>query len=326
MNNEPEHPENHTADDANNGCSDAAFDNVLHVWGAARTSTPDHLAEQKAKAIALVPDVDGEPTSGATGPNVKGLGQVATKDSAPVFGIPSWCWGLAGLLLLAVGISWSLSGSSGSLGTLSRVVPDSNKTLPGGGLDASGLTLVSTNLAHQQTVLQGFRDVYGDRLRSVSDVDGSLQVDLHDDSIDELDAGGPVPDYVSIRLVLISRRSELQQGAWETVHDVTMLAGQEHRVDLPAVDNRPSCSVWTHLVDDKMVSVDLQFNFGAPIHVRQSTSMLLEIGKPKWLFTVNQGGAEYRLYQTVDRINPSPQNGVGILDSLPDKALVEASL
>ena len=297
MNNEPTQPDDDSTGSSELDREDFALDKALQLWGSERTAESSHLADQKSLATELLASQSiVESSSHARNSNDK-LSQAPT---FRLLGIPSWAWAVAATLLLAVGLSWAINRTAGT-----QVVVESQR----GNLDANALTLVSTNLDQQRLLFSRFHEVFGNQIKSVSEVNGEVLVDLREEDNLLIEGGTGDSEYVSVRLVLISHDENSTGEKWAVVHDMNMLAGQERRIDIPMSEDGLEVSIWTFPVDDDLVSVDLDLKFKVPFEVGQVSSLLEKTGEPKQLFTTKRNGIEYRLYQTIYRIKADPRVG-----------------
>jgi hypothetical protein len=298
MNSEIEKPENDSDNSQERNREDLALDEALQCWGAEKTAKPDHLAAQKLKTLNLPQDKSHD-DSQLSPPSERS--ESACESSLPLCGNPSfsakgWYWAIAATLLMAVAISWALRESSDIGPTQSQTAETPSQTI-----NANALTLVSTNLDQQRIVLNRFREVFGDDLESVTEFNGQVKVSLRESS-GESPKNTEGREYVSVRLVVISRDTKSLGNEWDIVHDVSALAEQEQRVKIPMSDEGLEFAVWTYPVDDELVSVDLKLQFNSPFKIGQATSLLQKIGESKLLFTATRNGMEYRAYQTINQL------------------------
>ena len=270
---------------------DGKFDKALQLWGSERTAEPAHLEQQKTKAIELLA---GLPAGGAAARAENDNPKLGYSPNSKLLGIPGWAWAVAASVLIVVGLGLAMNRPSNT-----QIVGKS----PRGVLDANALTLVSTNVEQQRLLFSRFREVFGDQIKCVSEVDGEMKVELLEGNELPLETATGDEEYISVRLVLISHKENSVDENWAVVHEMTMFAGQEYRIDVPMSGNGIDVSVWAFPVDNDLVSVDLEFKCKTPVEVGQASSLLEKTGEPKQLFTTKQNGIEYRLYQTINRIN-----------------------
>ena len=152
----------------------------------------------------------------------------------------------------------------------------------------------------QRELLNRFREVFGDQLSFVSDIDDDLQVSLHDSANAETKN-----DFVAVQVTLLSRVIGADDVGWKLEHRINLLSRHEQRVDIGNSSSEFNYSMWTLPVEQDLLSIDLRFRFAGQTPVEFSKSELQVSGATKQIHSFTQANIEYRVYQTGIRLDES---------------------
>ena len=151
------------------------------------------------------------------------------------------------------------------------------------------------HLLHQKQLLTEYREVFGQGVTWVTETEQGCDVGLI-----STDKSNRLPsEYLVVQLWLVARN---QQSGQSEVRTISVLAGRDEVVELPAAAGGGHLVLWAHPVDEAMISIDLRYQ-PASTGIQIDGSNLQRVGQVTNIHSFEQDGVEYQLYQTADLIH-----------------------
>jgi hypothetical protein len=157
-------------------------------------------------------------------------------------------------------------------------------------------------LQKQAVLLREMETIFENRLAWLAESNGHISIEMLQN---QQAGGGANPSAeVAVRIVVLKRDAD--QAQWTPVWSADVLAHQEEVIRLtPELPNLPSgsrLSLWTYVLDNGLIAVDSAFSLQEL--VKQSTfNGLQHSGVPTAAHTLERHGEEYRIYQTVAKLD-----------------------
>ncbi|MCA9258583.1 MAG: hypothetical protein KDA61_05265 [Planctomycetales bacterium] len=142
-----------------------------------------------------------------------------------------------------------------------------------------------------------YRDEFGSSLAWIAEVDGRVEIGLHEVGSSE------VAQLVAVRLTLSARHLEgpdtAESPSWRELESFQVVAPREQVVRLAARDGSSPLALWAFPVESQRVAVDVSYN-GETQPIRFFGSQLQATGRAgaARLLNVVTADQEYRLIQT----------------------------
>lgn len=255
---------------------DHRLDSALQQWGEQFTADESVIEAAKAKTLAAFAD---EPM-----PEKSSISSHRTEHWKVIASLA------ATIAILALGGWWFMQQSG--------VKVASNQ------IDSAALLKAQSDPEKQHVMLARFRELFGDQLNFVSEIDNEVQI-----SLGESDESRPNErDFLAVELVLISRSLKAIEPDWNIEHRASVLARSEQRVDSNDPSGPFSFSFWALSVEDDFISIDLQCRLPGEDALEVISSDLQRSGTANQIHAFTRSGTEYRLYQTGTRIGAASFN------------------
>ncbi len=152
------------------------------------------------------------------------------------------------------------------------------------------------HLLHQKQLLSEYRKVFGQGITWVTETEQSCDVGLLPSDL----ANRLPSEYIVVQLWLVAHN---QQSGQSVVRTISVLAGRDEVVELPAAAGGGHLVLWAHPVDEAMISIDLRYQPDSIAGVEIDSSHLQQIGQVTNIHSFEQDGVEYKLYQSADLIH-----------------------
>ena len=154
----------------------------------------------------------------------------------------------------------------------------------------------SQQLHRQEQLLTESREVFGQGVTWVTETKQSCDVGLL-----PADLANQLPnEYIVVQLWLVARN---QQSGQSEVRTISVLAGRDEVVELPAGAGGGHLVLWAHPVDKALISIDLRYRPASVAGVQIENSHLQRVGQVTNIHSFEQDGIEYQLYQAADLIH-----------------------
>ena len=259
------HPDDYIPDEL-----DQRLDDALQQWGQQFTADESAIEAAKEKTIAAFAN---EPMREKTSSSSHRTGHWKVIASLA-----------ASIAILALGGWWFMN--QGGVKVASNQV------------DSAALMKAQSDPDRQRVLLTRFRELFGDQLNFVSEIDNEVQI-----SLDESDLSRPNDrNFLAVELVLLSRSLKASDLDWNVVHRASVLARSEQRVDTPDDSSPFVFSMWALPIEDDLISIDLHCRLPGEDAVEVVSSELQRSGSANQIHAFTRAGVEYRLYQTGTRL------------------------
>ena len=150
-------------------------------------------------------------------------------------------------------------------------------------------------LQRQEQLLTEYREVFGQGVTWVTETEQNCDVGLA-----PKDTSCRVPsEYIVVQLWLVVRD---QRNGHTKVRTISVLAGRDEVVELPAAAGGGHLVLWAHPVDEAMISIDLRYQPASVAGVEIDGSNLQRVGQVTNIHSFEQDGIEYQLYQAADLV------------------------
>ncbi len=265
-----------------NRSHDHQLDRLLENWADKNTASAEDLTTLQQRVVEQLAD---DEANAVDWPTPSTLLRSKGSRRFVVAGLAA-----AAVLFIAIGF-WRYSPT------------DSQPQLTGGlGLDGYDLAgseesfeaYWSKFLKHQGRLLTEYHDVFGRDVAWVVETEQNCEVGLA-----AADAREVVPsEYVVIHLWLVARN--LRDGHTEKIDTISVLAGREELVEIPAAFGGSRLAIWAYPIDEKMISIDLRYRPSSVADVEIDGSNLQQVGQVTNIHSFERDGVEYRLYQSAE--------------------------
>lgn len=252
-------------------------DAILARWAAARSATPEHLdtltrritnEARRRRLESVVGAYERQPVSLWGKLAYSGLGAAVT----------------AAVFLLVLG--WpNLS---------PKAVRD-----PDHGVDLAGISIMQ--LAANRQLFGEMQRLFSDGLRWVAQSDGDVGIGV-EDAPRQNSSAKAVP--MLVKVTVLSRKSG-EQG-WHQAWSADMLVHGQDLVEV-VLDRRSDnkLTLWVYPLDDGKLAVDTSVSLQLPVPLVSRINAVVARGQPAEIATLHSGDTEYRVFQTVEFVNPN---------------------
>jgi hypothetical protein len=202
---------------------------------------------------------------------------------------------VAGLLLVTLSAPW--------LSLFSSKPPEFTGTNPseinGHQSGAPPVAITPERLAHDAKLFAELERMFGPQLRWVAEAEGAIEMGIEPDA-----TAAPSVDSQPVTLRLTVVRRGPGEVNWSVMWSVNVLARSEQLVTLPRTTvESPSLLVWTYLLPDGKIACDAELSWGGQEGFHVTASELQTAGDIREVAAEEDGGVEYRVFQTVQLLD-----------------------
>jgi hypothetical protein len=265
------------------------LDQLLVDWAAARTADDEHTRQLSGQIISAARDeaqaVSDQPVPAALYPEA----------------IPAANWG--GKLMIGGSVLLLFLVLAGSLLYYNLTGSPINDQQQAISIDETPLTtaltdehpaaasLGATVLAAKQQLLSETNALFDNQLAWIADGQRDVSLEVRDHA-----AG--VDDFLLVRVVVARRTSP--DAPWLTVWQTDVISRNEALVEVaPEQLDGSSLALWTHLMPEGEVAVDMDLMLDQEMQMQSSSSTVLQSGQPTRVDCSTDNGVEQCVFQTV---------------------------
>jgi len=161
-----------------------------------------------------------------------------------------------------------------------------------------GASLGATVLAAKRRLLSETNALFDDQLAWIADGEHEVSFEVHEQAAQ--DAG----EFILVRVVVAQRTSP--DSPWSTVWRTDVISRSEALVEVaPTQLDGSSLALWTYLMSDGAVAVDMDLVLDQETQRHSSSSTVLHAGQPTRVGGSTEDGVEQCVFQTVMPLSSS---------------------
>lgn len=152
------------------------------------------------------------------------------------------------------------------------------------------------HLIRQRRLLSEYHILFGSSVSWVTETEKSCEVGLVSTGARDVDPS----EFIVIQLWLVARD---QQDGHSEVRSISVLAGREELIEIPAAIGGGPLALWAYPIDEETISIDLRYQPSSVAGVEINDSKLQRVGRVTNIHSFEQDGIEYQLYLTADLLD-----------------------